>query len=54
MKSHAMVQAYWNGLIVDSEPWEKRWNLKATTKSEKKNAKKEKKLTKKHKPNKHK
>ncbi|KAI2509473.1 glucuronosyl-N-acetylglucosaminyl-proteoglycan 4-alpha-N-acetylglucosaminyltransferase [Fragilaria crotonensis] len=47
MKSHAMVQAYWNGLIIDSEPWEKRWNLKATTKSEKKNAKKDKKIKKK-------
>ena len=40
MKSDAMVQAYWSGLIVDTEPWEKRWNLKGAKTEDKKGKKK--------------
>ena len=47
MKSQAMVQAYWNGLIADSEPWQKRWKKAETTNIEKKKRKK-------HDPKKHK
>lgn len=43
IKSDAMVYAYKNGLIADSAPWEKRWNLKAESKSTKRKKKKNKK-----------
>ena len=42
IKSDAMMYAYKNGLIADSEPWEKRWNLKAESKSTKRKKKKSK------------
>ena len=43
IKSDAMMYAYKHGLIADSEPWEKRWNLKAESKSTKRKKKKKKK-----------
>jgi glucuronyl/N-acetylglucosaminyl transferase EXT2 len=36
MKKDAMHYAYVKGLIVDSEPWKKRWNLKSSSKKKKK------------------
>ena len=47
MKSQAMVLAYSNGLIADSEPWQKRWKKAETTSMKKKKGKK-------HVPKKHK